>query len=171
MSGEKLAEGSRFFDYLLGVNTLRDLNLEGTFANAKIINLVEPKRGGETVHIEGYDIFRADRWDYEQGIDGRNVKLKHGGAMLLVAERLQKYVVREISGSPSESVAVLFRGEPFGVDGLVAVLVIYGLCETTAAHQALVEIFGSTQLSLLADIARELRMAGYKLVIIGDLNA
>ena len=89
MSGEKLAEGSRFFDYLLGVNTLRDLNLEGTFANAKIIDLVEPKRGGETVHIEGYDIFRADRWDYEQGIDGRNVKLKHGGAMLLVAERLQ----------------------------------------------------------------------------------
>ena len=65
---------------------------------------------------------------------------------------------------------MLFRGEPFGVDGPVAVVVTYGLCATTAAYQALVETFGMSQLALLADFARELRMAGYELLITGDLN-
>ena len=87
-------------DYLLGVNTLRDMNMEGMATNAEIIGSVEPKHGGETVHINGYKMYRSDRWDYEQGMDGRSVQLKHGGAMLLVAERVQNFVVREIPGGP-----------------------------------------------------------------------
>ena len=61
----------------------------GASANAEMnaeIGLVEPKRGDETVHIEGYTLYRSDRWDYEQSVDGRDVKRKHGGALLLVAD-------------------------------------------------------------------------------------
>ena len=89
--------------------------------------------------------------------------------MFLVAERLKKLIIREIPGGPPESVMFLFHGEPFGVDHSVVVLVIYGLCVTTSAHQALVEEFGVSQLTLLADFAKELRKAGYELLITGDL--
>ena len=110
LSGEKNSTGESFFDFLMGVNTLcgvsQGLQSCSQFSNGgvsestEIIGLVEHKRGGEEVHIKGYDIFRADRWDYKKGMDGRSVKLKDGGAMLPVAERLQAFVIRELPGSP-----------------------------------------------------------------------
>ena len=81
--------------------------MNGTSANAEIIGLNEPNCGGETVHIQGCDVYRSGRWDYEQGIDSRTVKLKHGGAILLVAERVQEHVVFELMGAHLEAVAVL----------------------------------------------------------------
>ena len=49
MNGKKIAEGDRFFDYMLGIlglNSLRDMGMEGMFAKADLVGLVEPKRGG-----------------------------------------------------------------------------------------------------------------------------
>ena len=110
LSGEKNSMDESFFVFLMGVNTLRcvsrgfqscpQFSNGGVSESAEIIGLVEHKRGGEEVHIKGYDIFRADRWDYKKGMDGRSVKLKDGGAMLPVAERLQAFVIRELPGSP-----------------------------------------------------------------------
>ena len=61
MNGKKIAEGDRFFDYMLGIlglNSLRDMGMEGMFAKADLVGLVEPKRGGDSVpHIEGYALY------------------------------------------------------------------------------------------------------------------
>ena len=56
--------------------------------NAEIIGLVEPTRGGEVVHVRGYDIYRFDRCDYQQGIDRRNTTLKDGGQKIAMEGRI-----------------------------------------------------------------------------------
>ena len=50
-------------------------------------------------------------------------------------------------------------------------VVVYGLCATSPTYREMLEGLGSSQAALLADFAREPSLAGYEILIMGDMNA
>ena len=166
----ELSDGDDFLHILYGTSTLANFcGLEDR--QCDIIGLAEHKRGGDFLHFPGYQIYKADRWDYARGQEGISTCIKDGGALLLVAENRVEMVERVLIGAPPETVAVLFKGALFGCQSPVAVIVIYGLCATSPTYRDMFECLGSSQIALLADFARELRLAGYEILLMRDMNA
>ena len=88
-------DGADFMHILYGTSTLANFGgLEDR--QCDIIGMAEHKRGGDFLHFTGYQIYKADRWDYVRGQDGISTCIKDGGALLLVAE----HRVEMVNGGP-----------------------------------------------------------------------